>query len=533
MKKEINLKNKYFIIFVFIFVVALGIYFFKANLSGNAVLELDADYFEGENLEGILKLSLNNGEFIPASSMVIFETSEKQYEFALEDVLSEQPIEGIYYIQGQNLSGKGLGYGSIGIKKVYSDISFEFNIYSESDKTENEENRTENSEVTNGTEVVKIINETNDAGEINESEKQVEEVNEENRTENSEVTNGTEVVKIINETNDAGEINESEKQVEEVNEENRIEISETSDEIETGIIEVGSEDITEDVEDELVEAPLESEEVIEEEVIEKAEVAEEPTITGGVISSIFKNFLSFFQFIPTGKVSLSFETTVSGETSADKSFIYNLEKGQTAELVSGSVRSYSKELSDGDIQFEVLDDKIIVSTNYFELEQGFGANYLDNELQIFEINLSAIGLNFTKGDLNVKFVYGEKDIISLSTTLQEGKIEERNELALIEISEFALQNLTDDERQVLIQKFGNVSIKTTMSKVLDGRLIRNYKIGDYELVASYDYDLNKIDSLKEQMEIDKLNFLRDLINMISEEENESENVVEFFGNSDF
>jgi len=493
MKKEINLKNKYFIIFVFIFVVALGIYFFKANLSGNAVLELDADYFEGENLEGILKLSLNNGEFIPASSMVIFETSEKQYEFALEDVLSEQPIEGIYYIQGQNLSGKGLGYGSIGIKKVYSDISFEFNIYSESDKTENEENRTEN----------------------------------------SEVTNGTEVVKIINETNDAGEINESEKQVEEVNEENRIEISETSDEIETGIIEVGSEDITEDVEDELVEAPLESEEVIEEEVIEKAEVAEEPTITGGVISSIFKNFLSFFQFIPTGKVSLSFETTVSGETSADKSFIYNLEKGQTAELVSGSVRSYSKELSDGDIQFEVLDDKIIVSTNYFELEQGFGANYLDNELQIFEINLSAIGLNFTKGDLNVKFVYGEKDIISLSTTLQEGKIEERNELALIEISEFALQNLTDDERQVLIQKFGNVSIKTTMSKVLDGRLIRNYKIGDYELVASYDYDLNKIDSLKEQMEIDKLNFLRDLINMISEEENESENVVEFFGNSDF
>ena len=493
MKKEINLKNKYFIIFVFIFVVALGIYFFKANLSGNAVLELDADYFEGENLEGILKLSLNNGEFIPASSMVIFETSEKQYEFALEDVLSEQPIEGMYYIQGQNLSGKGLGYGSIGIKKVYSDISFEFNIYSESDKTENEENRTEN----------------------------------------SEVTNGTEVVKIINETNDAGEINESEKQVEEVNEENRIEISETSDEIETGIIEVGSEDITEDVEDELVEAPLESEEVIEEEVIEKAEVAEEPTITGGVISSIFKNFLSFFQFIPTGKVSLSFETTVSGETSADKSFIYNLEKGQTAELVSGSVRSYSKELSDGDIQFEVLDDKIIVSTNYFELEQGFGANYLDNELQIFEINLSAIGLNFTKGDLNVKFVYGEKDIISLSTTLQEGKIEERNELALIEISEFALQNLTDDERQVLIQKFGNVSIKTTMSKVLDGRLIRNYKIGDYELVASYDYDLNKIDSLKEQMEIDKLNFLRDLINMISEEENESENVVEFFGNSDF
>jgi len=74
-------------------------------------------------------------------------------------------------------------------------------------------------------------------------------------------------------------------------------------------------------------------------------------------------------------------------------------------------------------------------------------------------------------------------------------------------------------------------LKTTVSEVLNGRLIRNYKIGDYELVASYDYNPNEIDSLKEQMERDKLNFLRDLIRMISEEENGSENVAEFFGSS--
>ena len=45
-------------------------------MTGKSVLELDADFFEGENLDGMLKLSLNNGEFIPASSVVVFETSD-------------------------------------------------------------------------------------------------------------------------------------------------------------------------------------------------------------------------------------------------------------------------------------------------------------------------------------------------------------------------------------------------------------------------------------------------------------------------
>jgi len=152
-----------------------------------------------------------------------------------------------------------------------------------------------------------------------------------------------------------------------------------------------------------------------EEAKDKVEVAEAPTITGNIISSIFNNFLSFFQFIPTGQVALSLETTFPGTTSANEPFTYNLEKSQTAELVSGSVTDGTVALNNSEIQFEVSKDSILVSTDYFELEEGFGANYLDGELQIFEINLSAIGLNFSKGDLSIRFVYGAEDIISLST----------------------------------------------------------------------------------------------------------------------
>ena len=478
-------KEKYFIIFGSIIILVLGLYFFQFNLSGNVVLELEANYSEGENLDGILKLSLNNGEFIPASSIVVFETSDQRYEFALEDVFSEQPIEGTYYIQGQNLSGQGMGYGLMGIKKVYPEISFDFNVYSKS----------------------KVIKEKKDIGEESVS---------------GEVEIETETTEIID------NVGEAETETEVVEEE------------------VVEEEVVETETSEVIDVPIESEEVeitkeeakedkkeAKEDKESKEKVVEEPTITGGVISSLYERFASLFWFTTTGQVSLSFETIISGKTSANEPFVYNLEKAQTAELVSGSVTDGSIAFSDDDIQFEVLKDRILVSTDYFELEEGFGINYLESDFQTFEINLSAIGLNFSKGDLNIRFVYEEEEVISLSIVLQEGKIKGRNESVLIEVPEFILQNLTDDERQILVQEFGNISIKTTRAEVLDGRLIRNYKIGDYELVASYDYDLNVTDSLKEQMEKDKLNFLRDLIKMISEEENGSENVLEFFGNSDF
>ena len=522
--KKINLKNKYFIIFLFIFVVALGLYFFQFNFSGNIVLELDADYYEGENLDGILKLSLNNGEFIPASSIVIFETADQKQEFILEDVLSEQPTGGKYYIQGQNISGQGMGYGLMGSKKVYPEISFEFNLYSKSNeiKEQVEEEVSKGEQVEIETETTETIDSAVEA-EIEVAEEEVVEAIDE--TEVSE----EEQVEVETKTTD----NVGEAEIEVVEEEvveaiDETEVSkEEQVEIETETTETTKAESKADKKESKAEAKADKKEVTTE------TATEETTITGGIISSLYERFASLFWFTTTGQVSLNLETTVSGETSADKPFVYDLEKSQTAELVSGSVTDGSMALSDDDIQFEVSDDSILVSTNYFELEEGFGADYLDDELQTFEINLSAIGLNFSKGDLSIRFVYEESEVISLLTILQEGKIEEKNESILVEIPEFVLQNLTDDEKQILIQKFGNVSIKTTRAEVLDGRLIRNYKIGDYELVASYDYDSNVTDSLKEQMERDKLNFLRDLIRMISEEESGSENVLEFFGSSDF
>ena len=358
----LKIEKKYFVIFGFVVVATLGLVFLQNSFSGYAILELDADYHEGEVLDGMLKLSLNEGELIPVSTKVVFENSGERREFNLENIVFEESVEGMYYIKGKNLSGEGAGYGLMGVKES-SEISFVFNVY-------------------------------------------------------SKVSNGGE------------------------------------------------------------------------------RIAEE---------------------------------IVSGNISADRPFVYDLGEGQTAELVLGSVVIGSEMLNDGDIDFEILNGTVFVSTIYSDDEEGFGADYLGDEFWVLEINLSALGLNFSAGELEINFVYDEEEIISLFSILGEDDVVEVEEQVL----EVSLQGLTEDERQILVQKFGGVLVATTRSEVLDGRLIRNYKLGDYELVASYDFDLGDVDSLDEQMERDKVNFLRDLVRMILEEKVVPEDISEFLVDSDF
>ena len=273
--------------------------------------------------------------------------------------------------------------------------------------------------------------------------------------------------------------------------------------------------------------------VVEEEEAEEKD-DEEVSVIKEAASAISMSFSSLLGLSPTtGQVTLNLETDVSGKVSREESFVYNLEEGQTAELLSGSVMNGLVELSDDVMKFEIVDDKVIISTDYSEMEEGYGLDYLGDEFRVFYINLSAIDLSFDKGDLDISFVYNEEQIISLSAVLQEGETEGINESELLEVPEFSLANLTEEERNILIGRFGDVPVRTTISEVIDDRLVRNYKIGDYELVASYDYDLGITDSLKGQMEKDKINFLRDIIKMISEENIASEDVGEFLVGSSF
>jgi len=410
-KIGINYK-KFLWVFLGLVLIALFIFSFSLienRISGKVALDINADYIEGEALKGVLKLSLKEGELVPASSKLVFENNESEYEYSLSDVLSRETIEGDFYFEGKEVSGSGAGYGVEGVKETYPTVYFTLEIFNEkSSKPEKEK--------------------------------------------------------------------EDEKEAEE---------------------------------------PVE--EVTPEEPVEEV-APEEQLITGEVISFLFG-------WVGTGNVVIELQTEISGEVSADTSFTYDLEEGQTAELKSKSVKTDTQDLSDNVVDVEVQDNQVIVTTDYLESEKGFGSDYLGDKSKTLSVDLSNLNLIFSQGELKVSLVYSEEEVVSLTTVLQEqgaikgssGGISSEKEKPVIkeepkkkkapEIPE--LPYLTDEEKLVLIEEFGAIDIETIRSEIFNEKLIIGYKLRDYKIEYSYDY-VENMTLLEPQIEADRIRWLKEI-----------------------
>ncbi len=487
---EKNIKKKkfcrpyvYYGLWIFLgvlLIVALvyGVTLFKNNISGRAVFKIQADYQEGQPLEGNLRLSLKEGELIPSSSKIIFETSGQKYEYDLSEVISDNLVEGDFYVKGKSISGTGLGYGTKGTKTIYPKVYFTLGVYSQTSSEEDEEEEIE-------------------------PEEEVEE----------------------------------ESEVEETPEETELE-----------------EEPEEEVEVEMeIEEEVELEEEVEEEVELEEEVEEEEItpITGNIISRLSEGVSNFFLGLTkllrkisnfflglTGRVSLEFETEVEGEVLADQPFTYNLQEGQTAEIVSSSQS----------VDLDVENGVATVTTSYSEEEQGFGEDYLGDTEKVLDIDLSGLDLIFGQEELKISMVYREEEIVSLTTLLKEGEIikdeafaEESqeeveaeqnitsNETFLNEtekIIEEVTSDLTNKEREILIDEFGNTSIKIIKAELVGERIIVRYGLGSYWIEYSYNADAEDLDSL---METDRIKWLKDIVNTLSQKEAVPEEFEELIG----
>jgi hypothetical protein len=530
-QKKRNYKN--IIISVsFVLIIFLAIYGFnyiKPYLSGKAVFNIDADYQEGQSLDGVLKLSLNQGEMIPSSTKIIFNNNGNLAEYPLSDfVFEEEASKGDFYIQGKNISGKGEGYGLIGEKNIYPIVHFSFNVYSANNS---ETNLSAGGGSEEDTPIV--ISETPN------------ETSAENSTEDT-ANISTEASIVISETpNEASTDTPSEIPVETPNETPETPV-ETSGETSTETpVEAPSEEPTE-----ILETPVET----PSETPNAQPEDSAPSITGNIISTIFKGISNLFLGLTgTGKVVLDVEKTIEGNVSSGNPFIYTLQGGETAELEKGSVylidsKGKEKKIDDSSISFSMTNGRIIVDTDYSEVEQGFGEEYLGNEEKTIYLNFSSLNLLFEKGNLSVSLAYENQEIVSLVTSLEEGKIitnETLTEIPILNGTIFLNQtnqtlentmkfvssdNLSEEEKVELSVYFGNFSITTTKSEVFNGRLIRNYKIGDYEIEYSYDYDGKITPELEEQMQRDLMKWLRDILTEVSKEKSSSEQIESLLGN---
>lgn len=250
-------------------------------------------------------------------------------------------------------------------------------------------------------------------------------------------------------------------------------------------------------------------------------------ITGQVskkIGSLFK----------TSLVTLELKEEISGKVSKNSPFIYELTEGQTAELKPKSVRLDGEAAEDSLVSLKEENGKVTVTTDYSEIEKGFGENFIGENEKILSLDLSKLNLTLNEGELDVKLIYSDEELVSLTTSLKDGAsgseviVEEPNISIKEPINETPVNEtiqvpevivlsseLTSEEINILNEKFGNISLITTNSERFNGRIILGYSFADkYTVEFSYDSDLSE-SVLQTQMENDRIKFLKDIANSVS------------------
>ena len=405
-------KNYTQIIFLgaFFLFISLSLFFVvKIDLTGKVSLSLEESYEFGEQITGRVKLNLVSGELIPLSTKLIVDNAGEINEFLLSDLISHDISEGNFYVENVEISGTGNGYGVLGEKIIYPNVSFVLNILpkglvNKSEKPEKPE------EIIEEEAEQEMISPGDDFGEPNETEELIEEQN------------------ITLEKEPAEEIIE------------KTEIQEPEVESETAPDQVGLEEgASSDTEGKEKEEKVKEEKVKEkeQEKVEEPEPAPEPEpetspLTGGVVSEAISE--------------------IEGIVSRKNPFSYEIPNGKSAEIKSSSQ----------DIELSIVDDTAVVTTEYSETEKGFGEDYLTEEISEILIDLNQLNLTaFQEGDLIITLIYDDIEIVSVSETINiEGK---ELEIPVIE------QNLTEINVTIQNQTIENETI-ITITNITQGEI---------------------------------------------------------------
>ncbi len=243
----------------------------------------------------------------------------------------------------------------------------------------------------------------------------------------------------------------------------------------------------------------------------------------------------------TGNVVVDLDTNYQGVQTLQKlEGIMNISLSQEEFIPALSKLSF--ETSDGNYtEYELqdlLNEEPIEGNFYIQGKNisGIGLGYgILGEKKILYINLSELDL-VLGGDVKATIFYEDEEIISFGTLKQE----ENRTIEIIEdTSPNDTENLIDEstnrsqvsnefeiikdilplsnaEKQILINEFGTDIIETKV-KLFNERVIVRYELGERWIENSYDSSLDK-EELEEQMEVDRIRWLRDMINQILKEE---------------
>ncbi len=170
----------------------------------------------------------------------------------------------------------------------------------------------------------------------------------------------------------------------------------------------------------------------------------------------------------TGAVVEEFnENVLKGKCSKEKDFVYEIPEGKTAKIKS--VELNGEPISDENVKLKISGNQIIVSTDYSEIETGFGEEYLTSKENKIKINLKDLNLKAEQGELVIKIVY-ENEILA------EAK-------EIIEVKEIPNENETETETKTPeinqtteipeTNKTENSELPTTNEAIVENETIEN------------------------------------------------------------
>ncbi|MCX8193907.1 MAG: right-handed parallel beta-helix repeat-containing protein, partial [Candidatus Pacearchaeota archaeon] len=112
---------------------------------------------------------------------------------------------------------------------------------------------------------------------------------------------------------------------------------------------------------------------------------------------------------------------IEASCSNNEPFIYNLKENEQASLVPGTVRTKDKNLKDSDVNLKIEENKVEVSTDYFESFEGFGEAYLNEKEHKLSFDLSKLDLSADEPGnyiLTVSLVYQDQELFKESKEIE-------------------------------------------------------------------------------------------------------------------
>ncbi|MCH8329637.1 MAG: hypothetical protein IIB81_04565 [Nanoarchaeota archaeon] len=252
------------------------------------------------------------------------------------------------------------------------------------------------------------------------------------------------------------------------------------------------------------------------------------------------NFILLINSVIEGNDSLISEVEVSGSVSRENSFTHVLGEGETAELKPKSVvHSISgNQLLDSDVNLVTEEGRFIVSTDYSEFETGFGEEYLGVGGIEMIVDVSSLNLFLDPGFVKISVDYLGEEILTLTANLESGEVVPTisEEEVILEVStsdilpeEFLNLELTIEERIVLEDEFGNLSLEVSEAFSKNGFLTIRYELDIYWIEFTYSDDLDN-STLESFMERDRIKWMKDLASLLSEVEVPEQTIEEFLRN---